>query len=104
MLVTLQDADGAILATRELPCNALVENGAQGFLFISAYTRGKYVYTISFSGITDEYLQLQTLPCLSEGELGALMVNAQARSRSCTVCLFISRIIRRIRCGGCLRG
>ena len=39
MLVTLQDADGAILATRELPCNALVENGA--FLFISAYSPGK---------------------------------------------------------------
>lgn len=82
MLVTLQDADGAILATRELPCNALVENGAQGISFhIRVQPGKKYVYTISFSGITDEYPQLQTLPCLSEGELGALTVNMQAQEQ-----------------------
>lgn len=82
MLVTLQDADGAILATRELPCNALVENGAQGISFhIRVQPGKKYVYTISFSGITDEYPQLQTLPCLSEGELGALTVNTQAQEQ-----------------------
>ena len=82
MLVTLQDADGAILATRELPCNALVENGAQGISFhIRVQPGEKYVYTISFSGITDEYPQLQTLPCLSEGELGALTVNTQAQEQ-----------------------
>ena len=82
MLITLQDADGAILATRELPCDALVENGAQGISFhIRVQPGKKYVYTISFSGITDEYPQLQTLPCLSEGELGALTVNAQAQEQ-----------------------
>ena len=82
MLVTLQDADGAILATRELPCDALVENGAQGISFhIRVQPGEKYVYTISFSGITDEYPQLQTLPCLSEGELGALTVNMQAQEQ-----------------------
>ena len=82
MLVTLQDADGAILATRDLPCNALVENGAQGISFhIRVQPGKKYVYTISFSGITDEYPQLQTLPCLSEGELGALTVNMQAQEQ-----------------------
>ena len=82
MLITLQDADGAILATRELPCNALVENGAQGISFhIRVQPGKKYVYTISFSGITDEYPQLQTLPCLSEGELGALTVNTQAQEQ-----------------------
>ena len=82
MLVTLQDADGAIVATRELPCDALVENGAQGISFhIRVQPGEKYVYTISFSGITDEYPQLQTLPCLSEGELGALTVNMQAQEQ-----------------------
>ena len=82
MLITLQDADGAILATRELPCDALVENGAQGISFhIRVQPGKKYVYTISFSGITDEYPQLQTLPCLSEGELGALTVNMQAQEQ-----------------------
>ncbi|MDD6324324.1 MAG: sulfatase-like hydrolase/transferase [Lachnospiraceae bacterium] len=82
MLVTLQDADGAILATRELPCDALVENGAQGISFhIRVQPGAKYVYTISFSGITDEYPQLQTLPCLSEGELGALRVNMQEQEQ-----------------------
>ena len=82
MLVTLQDADGVILATRELPCNVLVENGAQGISFhIRVQPGKKYVYTISFSGITDEYPQLQTLPCLSEGELGALTVNTQAQEQ-----------------------
>ena len=82
MLITLQDADGAILATRELPCDALVENGAQGISFhIRVQPGKKYVYTISFSGITDEYPQLQTLPCLSEGELGALTVNTQAQEQ-----------------------
>lgn len=82
MLVTLQDADGVILATRELPCNVLVENGAQGISFhIRVQPGKKYVYTISFSGITDEYPQLQTLPCLSEGELGALTVNMQAQEQ-----------------------
>ena len=82
MLVTLQDADGVILATRELPCNVLVENGVQGISFhIRVQPGKKYVYTISFSGITDEYPQLQTLPCLSEGELGALTVNTQAQEQ-----------------------
>lgn len=82
MLVTLQDAHGAILATRELPCDALVENGAQGISFhIRVQPGAKYVYTISFSGITDVYPQLQTLPCLSEGELGTLNVDMQAQEQ-----------------------
>lgn len=82
MLVTLQDADGAILAARELPCNALVKNGAQGISFhIRVQPGKKYVYAISFSGITDMYPQLQTLPCLSEGELGTLNVNMQAQEQ-----------------------
>ena len=82
MLVTLQDADGALLETRELPCDALVENGAQGISFhIRVQPGAKYVYTISFSGVTDGYPQLQTLPCLSKGELGELYVNGQAQEQ-----------------------
>lgn len=80
MLVTLQDAQGAMLATRELPCDALVEHGAQGVSFhIRVRPGAKYTYTVSFSGVTDAYPQLQTLPCLSEDELGALRVDGQVK-------------------------
>ena len=67
MIVTVRDASGKEIAVRELPCNTMIDQGAQG---IGIYTRVKkgeqYSYTITFQGITDSYPVIQTAKCLTK--------------------------------------
>ena len=76
MIVTVRDASGKEIAVRELPCNTMIDQGAQG---IGIYTRVKkgeqYSYTITFQGITDSYPVIQTAKCLTKKELGDFSVN-----------------------------
>lgn len=76
MCVTVRDENGKTVAVRELPCSALINQGAQG---IGIYTRvkkgAKYSYTITFEGIEDSYPVIQTAKCLTKKELGDFSVN-----------------------------
>ena len=76
MIVTVRDANGKEIAVRELPCNTMIDQGAQG---IGIYTRVKkgetYSYTVTFQGIEDSYPVIQTAKCLTKKELGDFSVN-----------------------------
>ena len=76
MIVTVRDASGKEIAVRELPCNMMIDQGAQG---IGIYTRVKkgerYSYTVTFQGIEDSYPVIQTAKCLTKKELGDFSVN-----------------------------
>ena len=67
MIVTVRDANGKEIAVRELPCNTMIDQGAQG---IGIYTRVKkgemYSYTVTFQGIEDSYPVIQTAKCLTK--------------------------------------
>ena len=76
MIVTVRDASGKEIAVRELPCNTMIDQGAQGIGIYTRVNKGEqYSYTITFQGITDSYPVIQTAKCLTKKELGDFSVN-----------------------------
>ncbi len=78
MRVTLKDETDRVLAVSDLPLAQMVENGAQGINFNIRVQKGaSYSYEIIFLDVQDELPQIQTMNCLSTGELGDLTVDGQ---------------------------
>lgn len=89
MIVTVYDEASREIATRELPCESMVPQGAQGVSFQIRVTPGKeYFYTVTFRDIEDEYPQIQTARCTDGREIGALYVDGEPGDQ-CIYGLFV---------------